>query len=711
MKQLFKTGKKQFVVDEVPAPLMESNEIQIEVYSSLISSGTETMGVKKNGASKSGKISSLVSNFERGYNFLLEKGATELLRKLEARDNISTTSGYSVAGVVKSVGSEIKEFKPGDRVAAAGSGIASHAEVVCIPKNLVVKIPEKVSFKEAAFTTIGSIAMQGVRQGKVAVGESVVVIGLGLIGNIAAQILKSSGCRVIGVDLSEGKVNLAKELGVHDGLIASENTVVNDVMKLTGNIGADAVLIYAASASSSIVNEAMQMVRKKGRVVVIGAVGMDINRSPFYEKEVDFTISSSYGPGRYDDDYEIKGIDYPVAFVRWTENRNMQSFLWLLENKMINVENLITDEFDIGDAVKAYEKILTSPGDTLAVVLNYPSKNDDRKFESTVVLSEMPVLRKKEVVNISIIGAGGFASRTYLPAIYKMNDINLRGIATKTGKSAKKIAADFKADFCTTDYSEILKDSSTEAVIIASRHNQHFEMAKNSLEAGKHVLVEKPLALKREELKILSETAKNKRLLLGVGYNRRYSPLTRKIKEALSKELGPVLINYRVNAGFIPAESWVQDREIGGGRIIGEVCHFYDFINFLIKDELVEFTAQKIDANSSTVVSNDNFTSSLKFKNGSMGIVTYTSLGHKELSKEYIEIFVNGKSIVLDDFSSLSFFGFNRKNVELKFQNKGQTEQLVEFIKAVKGETSDFITIDDSVFATRIAIEIDDILG
>ncbi len=712
MKQLFKTRKKLIKIEDVPRPECDQGEVLIEVHSSLISSGTETMGMASGEKSTGGRIKSLVSDMQRGKDILLDQGITEAVRKIRNLENISAVSGYSVAGVVVEVGGRVDDFGVGDRVAAGGSGYASHAEVVAVPKNLVIRIPDKLDFKCASFTTVGSIALQGVRQAQVQLGDTVIVIGLGIIGLLSVQLLKAAGCKVIGIDLYHKKVDAALGFGLDLGLVQGEDDIVAAVASFTRNTGADAVLLCAATQSSDPVNLAMKIARKKGRVVVVGAVGLSINRSPFYEKEIEFTIACSYGPGRYDLLYEEKGIDYPVAYVRWTENRNMEFFAGLMAEGKVDVRSMITHEFPIENAASAFDTLLKDPQNTLGVVINYPERDLDEKMRKRVYISGTKARSEYSNVplGIAVIGAGGFASRTHLPNICKIKNVELKAVVTKTGKNARRIGNEFKADYCSTDYKEVLADKCVNAVVIATRHDLHYEIANDAVLAGKHVLLEKPMGLTSEQVENLAATVEKSGVVFAVGYNRRYSPLAVRARELISKDQGPCIVNYRVNAGYIPADHWTQDPEIGGGRIIGEACHFFDLIGYFIDSELESVTAEYIPVDRSTVVSKDNVVTVLKYRNGSVGTLTYTSLGSKEFGKEYIEIFKHGKTIVLDDFKDLRLYGYKQRSLTLKKQDKGHYEEMVQFIHKILGKESSIISLEESVQAAKISISVSEML-
>lgn len=710
MKQLFKSKDKQIIIDDVPAPAISDNEVLIEVKKSLISTGTEAMGFQ--GTTGVQYLQNSFSNGKKVKNFLLEKGYTELMRKIKSRSDIAYASGYSVSGIVKDKGKNIKNFEIGDEVAAAGSGYASHAEMVAVPNNLVIKKPASVTFEQAAFTTIGSIALHGVRQSKVAVGETVAVIGLGLIGLITIQILKAAGCKVIGIDIDQRKLVKALYLGIDEVFLANKPNLSNDILHTVNNIGVDSTIICASTESDDPVNLAASITRKKGRVVVVGAVGMKLSREQFYKKELEFTVSCSYGPGRYDQNYEEKGIDYPVSYVRWTENRNMESFLWMLTQGKIDVDTLISDCYSINDANKAFQKIMDKSQLTFGIILDYPTVKIENKINKKVLVrSPLNYMYTKNLINIAVIGTGGFAKKTYLPFIDKNDELLLSAVSAKTGLSAKKTAKEYGAEYCTTDYKEIIADKSIDAVIIATRHNLHYQMAYEAIMSGKHVLLEKPMGLTNTEVEELKELVQGHNTVFSVGYNRRYSPLIDLSKKMLKEEIGPMLITYRINAGFIPPEDWTQDPDIGGGRIIGEACHFIDLMNYLTGSSVEKISVQHLDIDDQTVLSNDNFAATLKYENGSLGMLIYTSLGNNELSKEKIEIFINGKSIVIDDFNSLKAFGIPGIDTSLKKQNKGHAAQFNEFIKAIQGKKNKLLDVNEAADAALTANKINTMIN
>ena len=529
MKQIF-TKNGNIVTEEVPAPVFGDNEVLVCNSNSLISVGTETMSLQGGGKGVVGIASMAIKNPElahKAVDMVRREGLSKTIKMIRGQTDNLNPLGYSSSGLVLEVGKNIIDIAVGDRVACAGAGYASHAEIISVPGNLVCKIPENVDFDEAAFTTVGAIAMQGIRRAQVQFGDNVVVIGLGLLGQIACQILKAAGAHVIGIDVMKERVELAKELGGADICFTAEKDAVDNVLKYTDGIGADSVLIYAATTSNEPVKQAMEMARKKGRVIVVGAVGMDIDRSPFYEKELDFLISCSYGPGRYDPLYEEKGVDYPIGYVRWTENRNMQEFLKMVSEKKVNVKRLINHVFPIEDAAKAYET-LNSEKRPIGVLFKYkelPKKELVRKTQL-----KPSVIGTANNINVAVIGAGGFAQAYHLPNLKKIPFYIIKTVVTRTGSNAKNIAEEYGAEYCTTDYKEVIEDANINLVVIATRHNLHAPIIIEAANAGTHIFVEKPIAMSYEDCKNVYDAVIENGVNLTIGFNRRFAPLAQKAK-------------------------------------------------------------------------------------------------------------------------------------------------------------------------------------
>lgn len=711
MKQVFNSGG-EIVVEEVPAPTCGDNEFLVQNIFSVISPGTESFSLKQGSKGIIRLVSKAKNNPElvqKAIEMVKKEGLGKTLNIIRRQTgNKLIPLGYSSSGVVLEVGKNINDTCVGDRVSCAGAGYACHAEVVAVPCNLVCKISEHVGFDEAAFTTIGAIAMQGIRRAQVQLGNRVVVIGLGLLGQIACQTLKASGAYIIGIDPVKERVELAKELGLDIGL-APERNAVAEVLKYTDGIGADVVIIYAATSSNEPVRQAMQMARKKGKVVVVGAVGMDLKRSPFYEKELDLLISCSYGPGRYDPLYEEKGIDYPIGYVRWTENRNMQEFLNLLAKRKVNVKKLIENVFPIEEANEAY-KVLNNPEKRpIAVLFKYPA----------VLKTKLP--RKIELkllakitgeINVAVIGAGSFARAYHLPNLKQIPFYNIRAIVTKTGSSARTMAEKYGAQYCSTDYKEVLNDKDVDMVLIATRHNLHTSLVCEAAKAGKHIFVEKPIALTYEECKEVYETINKSGVNLVIGFNRRFSPLAQKVKKVVEKRKNPLMIIYRVNSSGIKKEHWINDPEEGGGAVVGEGCHFFDFINWLIGTEPKRIYAEMISSNNPSLVDANNVACILSYEDGSVASFIYSTIGNESFSKERIELFMDGNVVTIDDFRELVIAGSVDKGKKLSKIEKGQFELLQEYGRFLKGENKgiDLPTVQDGIKATICSLKVLDAL-
>jgi len=605
------------------------------------------------------------------------------------------------------VGKNITDIAIGNRVACAGVGYASHAEVISVPRNLVCKIPGNVDFDGAAFTTIGAIAMQGARRAQVQFGDNVVVIGLGLLGQIASQILKAAGAHVIGIDIMNGRVELAKELGA-DICFAGGKDAVDKVLKYTDGVGVDSVIIYAATSSSEPVKQAMQMVRKKGRVVVVGAVGMELDRSPFYEKELDFLISCSYGPGRYDPLYEEKGVDYPIGYVRWTENRNMQEFLNMLSEKKVNVKRLIDQTFSIEEAANAYETLNTEKR-PIGVLFRY---RELTKKEILHKIQLKPSAIKTDKINVAVVGAGGFAQAYHLPNLKKIPFYNIKATVTRTGSNAKKIAEEYNAEYCTTDYKEVLKDENIDMIVIATRHNLHAPIIIEAANAGKHIFVEKPIAMNYEDCKKIYDAVVENDVNLTMGFNRRFAPLAQKAKRIVERRKNPLMITYRINSAGMKKEHWINDPVEGGGAIIGEGCHFFDFCNWIVGCNPMQIYAEMISSNDESIVDANNVISTIRYEDGSVASVSYTTIGDESFSKERIEIFVDGGVIVIDNFKDLTVTGLDGKGEKLKRIEKGQFELINEYGGLLKAESSniDLPSVADGVKATICSLKVRDAL-
>jgi predicted dehydrogenase/threonine dehydrogenase-like Zn-dependent dehydrogenase len=687
MKQLLQNlSSGKTYLEDIPTPAVKSGCVLIQTTRSLVSLGTEKMLVD---FGKAGFIAKARKQPEK-VKMVLDKIKTEgLMTTVNAvRNKLDTPLplGYCNVGKVIAVGRGVDEFQVGDRVASNGS----HAEVVCVAKNLVVKIPDNISDEEAAFTVIGSIGLQGIRLLEPTLGETMVVVGLGLIGLISAQILQANGCKVIAYDLSQDKVDLANKLGITAFNNGTTNPV-DFVKGATNGIGADGVLITASANTDQIIADSANMCRMRGRVVLVGVIGLALNRNDFYTKEISFQVSCSYGPGRYDASYEAKGIDYPIGFVRWTEKRNFQTILELVANKRIDVNTLITERVAFAEFDKIYGDM--GAGNSVASIIEYADQQInltattrtlvDRKFDPS-----KPV--------IGLLGAGNYSRMTMLPALKKAK-VQLKYIASAAGLNGTDLALKYDSAKSTTDYKEILTDAETNVFIISTQHGSHAHFVTEGLQADKHVFVEKPLAINQEQLDSIVETYNASKGSLMVGFNRRFSPHSVKVKSFLSDS--PINVIATMNAGDIPPEVWVHDMENGGGRIIGEACHFIDLISYFTGSKIVSVCMNALG--SAPNQNTDNATIILKYENGSSGVINYFSNGSKKYAKERIEVYSQNRTFVIDNFIKTTAFGqpgFNKLKTSL---DKGHSAQFQKYLNNIEKIGQSLIPADSLINTTQ----------
>jgi len=662
---------------EVPEPAPRAGGVVVRNAASLISAGTEKMIIDFAGKSLLGKARERPDLVRQVVDKVRKDGLGPTVQTVMSRLDQPMALGYSCAGVVEHAGRGAPEFHPGDRVACAGMGYASHAAAVFVPRNLTVPVPDGVSFEDASYVTLGAIALQGVRVAGPRLGETVAVIGLGLLGQLTVQILRAAGCRVVGIDLDPSKVALAKELGAELAILRSDG-VLGALEAFTGGIGADSVIVTAAAESNDPIELAGELCRDRGVVSMVGAVRMDVPRKVYYEKELELRLSRSYGPGRYDPEYEEGGRDYPVGYVRWTERRNMQEFLRLVSTGQVTPSRLTTHRFDLAEAERAYAIVTGEDRQPfLGVVLTYPQGAD--AGGRTVRLR--PASPRSGRIGVGVIGAGNFAKAVLLPRIAKAG-VELVCVATATGASAKATGDKFGFACCTTDTEALLADPAVHAVVIATRHGSHAGQAARALRAGKAVFVEKPLALDEEGLREVLDAQAETGGVLAVGFNRRFSPLVARLREAFAPG-APLAMTYRVNAGPIPAGNWIHDPEQGGGRIVGEVCHFVDLVQHVADDEVVEVFALNTGGYAGGL--HDVVTVSLRLRGGSIASINYFSSGDKSYPKERLEVFGGGTIAVLDDFRELTVSrGGKRKRIRRLSQEKGFDEEIAAFFRAVK---------------------------
>jgi predicted dehydrogenase/threonine dehydrogenase-like Zn-dependent dehydrogenase len=646
-------------------------------------------------------------------NKVKSNGLMEAYRQAMGRLDTPVPLGYSCAGKVERVGKDTGEFQEGDRVACFGSGYASHAEMVYVPKNLAVQIPEGVSYEEAAFVALGAIALHAVRCADVSLGENVAVIGLGLLGLLTVQLLNASGCNVFGIDLMEDKIELAKQLGAKGGVKSNENTV-EQIDNFTNGNGVDSVIIFASAESNQPIEQAAEIARERANIVVPGMVGLDIPRNVFYEKELNLVVSRATGPGIYDSDYEEKGQDYPIPYVRWTENRNMRQFLELVADGKVKLDKLITHRFSIEHATEAYKMIMENTEPYIGVLLEYDT-NADRVLSSKVVTEKrksdpsQAQDKAKDEVGVGLIGAGQYAKGELLPAIKKVDiPFKLIGVATASGSSGKHVAEKFGFDYCTTDYTELLNDENIDVVLIATRHNLHALMIIEALKAEKDVFVEKPLAMNEDELTKLISAVKENQGQVMVGFNRRFSPFTKYVKELFGPINEPVVINCRVNAGYISKDSWVHDPKQGGGRIIGEVCHFVDLIQYLSDSLPKSVYAECISGSNEAMPDEDNVAITIKLRNGSVGSIIYVASGDKSYPREKVEVFGKGSVALINNFKSMSFIkdGKTKKKRSYLSIDRGHNDEMSALFRSIKDGKDFPVDFEEYVYTTLATFKI-----
>jgi polar amino acid transport system substrate-binding protein len=705
MKQVLQSMRSGKVsVHDVPAPAVQHGRVLVRTAASLISAGTEKTAVDAGKKSLPARAKERPDLVKQVIDRVKTEGIASTYAAVKAKLDGTTALGYSASGIVAAVGEGVSSFSVGDRVACAGADYASHAEMISVPQNLCVRLPDSISFEEGAFGTLGAIALQGVRLSQPTLGESFVVIGLGLLGQITVQLLTANGCRVFGVDIDESKLNLAKQLGAEVCSLPAD--AHRNVKEWSRGRGADAVIITAATSSNEPVELAGDISRAKGRVVAVGAVGMDLPRGPYFSKELSFQISMSYGPGRYDPEYEERGHDYPFGYVRWTEGRNLEAFFDLVANKSVDVGRLISHRFAIDDGEDAYKLI---SGETkapyLGIVLQY---NTERPIETKVELARTS--EKASSVRVGMIGAGDYARGILLPK-FKVNNVEFRSIATAGGLTAKNVGRQFGFASAVSSANEVLADDSANLIVIATRHDTHATLAQRALELNKHVFVEKPLAMNDAELDGVIDAAETSSGRLMVGFNRRFSPHAVQAKKVFDGRSFPLSVLYRVSGGRIPKEHWIQDPEQGGGRIIGEVCHSVDLMHFLTGSRVIRVFAESIASRDAAVTDVDSVFITLKFADGSNGTIAYMSEGDRALAKERVEVFGGRKTFVIDDFrSSIAYSEGKETNSNLKAQDKGQAEEVRIVCSTVLNGGEAPIALGDLEATTRTTFRILDSL-
>ena len=688
MKQIIQDIKRgDTLLEEVPVPRVKSGCVLIQTTRTLVSLGTERMLVDFGKANFIQKAKQQPDKVK----MVLDKVKTDGLRPtMEAVFNKlgqPLPLGYCNVGKVVAVGKGVTEFSIGDRVASNGN----HAEYVCVPKNLVAKIPDNITDEEATFTVIGAIGLQGIRLLQPTFGETVVVVGLGLIGLMTAELLLANGCNVIGFDFDSEKIKIAKEKGIVAVNPAEGTDQVKFVESYTNGAGADGVIITASNKSNEIISQAANMCRKRGRIVLVGVIGLDISRADFFEKEITFQVSCSYGAGRYDEEYEQKGHDYPIGYVRWTEKRNFEAVLDAISRKRLDVNSLITNRVSLNDYLKIYGNMSNSK--SIASILEYASSEEQKR---TIKLLERSFKGKRGVVGI--IGAGNFTSSTILPNLKKIN-ATVKYIASSGGLSSTIMAKKHSIANSTSDYHQILNDDDVDLVLITTQHHMHAKMTIEAMNAGKNVFVEKPLAMNQKELDLIIKAYNVNNGIITVGFNRRFAPLAKKMKKALGSSTTPINIVTTMNAGFIPKDVWIHDMKIGGGRIIGEACHYIDLCSYLSGSEVVSVCMNAMGKNPEE--NTDNASILLKYENGSNAVINYFANGSKGYSKERVEVYSQERTLVMDNWRTLKAFGFRGLSSSKSAQDKGHLNQFKALLDQQESGGDPIISFNEIINTTE----------
>lgn len=705
MKQVFQdVANGRSLVIEVPLPQCRSGHLTIKSTHSLISAGTERMLVE---FGRAGYIDKARQQPEKVRAVLQKVGTDGIMTTVEAvraKLDQPLPMGYANVGVVAEVGEDVTGFSVGDRVVSNGS----HAEFVSVPKNLCARIPDDVPDIDAVFSIVGAIALQGVRLIKPTIGECFVVTGLGLIGLLTVQILRANGCRVLGIDLDAEKTKLARKYGAETIELANGEDPISAAEIFSRGRGVDGVIITASTKSNEPIRQAATMCRKRGRIVLVGVTGLEINRSDFYEKELRFQVSCSYGPGRYDPIYEEKGHDYPIGFVRWTEQRNIESILDLLSSGALRIDELRSDSFEIDDVPNAYDRLMTDKS-VLGLLINYPHDSSAHRGPGARTIPTASASTASDVI-IGAIGAGNYAGRILLPAI-KNTGARLKTIVSSKGISAALCGRKLGFETASTDLDALLGDTEINTVIVATQHDSHARMVIDAINAGKNVFVEKPLALNSDEIaeidsayRTANEAGNYVRLM--VGFNRRFSPYAKRVKSEIGKSKAPISIIYTCNAGFIPHDSWVQDPIRGGGRIVGEACHFIDLSRFLSDSPIESISACGLISAQPETDCRDTASINITFENGSLATVHYFANGHPSFPKERIEVFQGGKVLVLDNFRSLRQYGQNRFRLRSFRQDKGHAECCEQFVNAIRSGRPTPIPFEELIEVARASIRV-----
>lgn len=705
MKQVLQSLKNgETEIADIPAPMNRAGHLLIATDVSLVSAGTERMLVDFGKANLIEKARQQPDKVKQVLDKVRTDGLGPTLETVRNKLDQSVTLGYCNTGTVIGVGDGVEGFQVGDRVASNGK----HAEIVSVPQNLCAKIPDNVSAEHSAFTVIGAIALQGIRLVQPTLGESVVVTGLGLIGLITVQLLRANGCRVLGIDMDPTKVALAKQFGAETVDLSAGEDPLQVAEAFSRGRGVDAVILTAATKSSEPVSQAAKMSRKRGRIVLVGVTGLELSRADFFEKELSFQVSCSYGPGRYDVDYEDKGRDYPFGFVRWTEARNFEAVLDSMSAGALDLDPLVSHRFTIDQGLKAYE-LLSGDEPSLGILLSYPGSTEGEPTRTVALQDSIAATAADPTVGF--VGAGNYAGQVLIPAFRSGGGV-MRTVATSGGVSGVHFGKKHGFEQTTTDTDTLFSRADINTVVIASRHDSHADFVERGLRAGKHVFVEKPLCLTLQELDSIDSVYQERAAtgnapLLMVGFNRRFAPQVQKMKSLLDAVSEAKSFVMTVNAGAIPADHWVQDPEVGGGRIIGEACHFVDLLRFLSGHEIIGYSATYMGEQSGMPITSDKMSVTLSFADGSFGTVHYLANGNKSFPKERLEVFCAGRVLQLDNFRSLRGFGWpGFKKMDLRRQDKGQEACAIEFLAAIREGRPSPIPYTEIIESSRLSIEI-----
>jgi predicted dehydrogenase len=698
VRQVLRKGFKNIVVDEVPDPVLKPQHVLIRPACSLISSGTEMASIHQDGVLK--EVAENPSHLRKVWDVMKVAGPVRTVAEVKAKFREYAELGYSGAGVLVDKDPAISELEVGDRVSYGGE-YTGHAETVCAGRNLVVKLPDSVPFEQACFTTLGSIAMNAVRIAEIGLGDTVAVIGLGLVGQLIAQLVHAQGGVVVGLDLRPERIDLARKLGADHGVHAGSGAA-EAVLAITGGRGADCVIVAAAAKSDGPARQALEICRDRGHIVVVGAVELNFPWDQMYRKEIRLLMARAYGPGSYDPEYEKSGRDYPVSYVRWTEKRNMEEFLRLVEAGRVDVRPLISNQFPLEDAARAYAMLFDPESHSLAMVLRYPEPGQSRPagYQPRRTLEVSPRPKGAGELRVALAGAGNLARWAHLPNLTAIPNVSLHAVYSASGVRGKGYAARFGAAYCTSEYETVLQDQAVDLVLITSRNQYHARQAEAALRAGKHVFVEKPMGLAKDECRALCRAVQETGLQLTVGFNRRFAPDYVALKRQLARRAGPAVINCRIDSPGISGSYWMADPATGGGAILGEACHFVDLMYWLLESEPVEVAAFSLPTDRKEPIGENNLAAAFRFADGSVGNLTYCTVGSRTSAGERVEVFAQGLGAWSEDFKKLAVQGKLRHTSSRWFASKGYAAQMQSFIQGIREGKPPEVAVRDGARAT-----------